>query len=52
MNYNKKYVKDELDKNTILRIEQTLEKQVKVSVGNSVYNIAKCDRKQITVTTY
>ena len=31
---NKKYIDDELDKNTVLRINQTLQNYLKVSVGN------------------
>ena len=31
---NKKYIDDELDKNTILRFNQTLHNYLKVSVGN------------------
>ena len=37
----KKYIDDELDKNTILRFNQTLEKYLKVSVGNDTYNLTK-----------
>ena len=47
---NKKYIGDELDKNTILRFNQTLEKYIKVSVGKDVYNLAKNDKLRITVT--
>ena len=38
---NKKYIDDELDKNTILRFNQTLENYLKVSVGNDTYNLTK-----------
>ena len=38
---NKKYVDDQLDKNTILRFNQTLENYLKVSVGNDTYNLTK-----------
>ena len=36
---NKKCVDDKLDKNTILRFNQTLEKYLKVSVGKDTYNL-------------
>ena len=49
---NKKYIDDELDKNTVLRFNQTLENYLKVSVGNSTYNSAKNDKIQITDTTF
>ena len=38
---SKKYVDDELDKNTILRFNQTLRNYLKVSVGNDTYNLTK-----------
>ena len=38
---NKKYIDDELNKNTILRFNQTLENYLKVSVGNDTYNLTK-----------
>ena len=38
---DKKYVDDELDKNTIVRFNQTLQICLKVSVGNDIYNLAK-----------
>ena len=47
---NKKYIDDELDKNTILKFNQTLENYIKVSVGNDVFNLAKYDKIRITVT--
>ena len=37
----KKYIDDELDKNTIVRFNQTLENYLKVSVGNDTYNLTK-----------
>ena len=40
-----------LDKNTILRCNQTLETYLKVSVGDSVYNLVKYDKTQLTDTT-
>ena len=36
---NKKYIDDELDENTILRFNQTLQNHLKVSVGIDTYNI-------------
>ena len=38
---NNKYIDDELDKNTILRLNQTIEKYLKVSVGNDTYILPK-----------
>ena len=38
---NKNYIDDELDKNTIVRFNQTLENYLKVSVGNDTYNLTK-----------
>ena len=38
---NKKYIDDELDKNTILIFNQTLENYLKVSAGNDTYNLTK-----------
>ena len=48
---NKKYIDDELDKNTIVRFNQTLRNSFKVSVGNNTYNLTKNDKKQLTDTT-
>ena len=48
---NKKYIDDELDKNTIVRFNQTLSNYLKVSVGNDIYNLTKYDKIQITDTT-
>ena len=48
---NKKYIDDELDKNTILRFNQTLSNYLKVSVGNVAYNLTKYDKIQITDIT-
>ena len=48
---NKKYIDDELDKNTILRFNQTLEKYPRVSVGNDTYNLTKHNKMQLTDTT-
>ena len=47
----KKYIDDELDKNTILRFNQTLENYLKVSVGNDTYNLTKYNEIQLTDTT-
>ena len=48
---NKKYIDDELDKNTILRFSQTLSSYLKVFVGNDSYNLTKYDKIQIIDTT-
>ena len=48
---NKKNVDDELDKNTILRFNQTIEKYLKASVGNIIYNLTKYIEIQITDIT-
>ena len=48
---NKKYIDNELDKNTILRFNQTLQNYLKVSVGNDIYNLTKYDKTQITDIT-
>ena len=48
---NKKYIDDELDKNTILRFNQTLTNYLKVSVGNDIYNLTKYNKFQLTDTT-
>ena len=48
---NKKYVDDELDKNTVLRFNQTLTNYLKVSVGNDTYNLAKYNKINITDIT-
>ena len=47
----KKYIDNELDENTVLRFNQTLQKCLKLSVGNETYNLNKNDRTQITDTT-
>ena len=44
---NKKHLDDELDKDTILRFNQTPEKYLKVSVENDTYNLTKYDKIQI-----
>ena len=48
---NKNYMDDELDKNTILRLNQTVDKFLKVRFGNDIYSLIKYDKKQITDTT-
>ena len=48
---NKKYVDNELDKNTIVTFNQTLQNYLKVSVGNDIYNLTKYDKIQITDIT-
>ena len=48
---NKKYIDDQLDKNTFLRFNQTLENYLKVSVGNDTYNLTKYEKIQITDST-
>ena len=48
---NKKYINDELDKNTIVRFNQTLQNYLKVTDGNDTYNLTRYDKIQITDTT-
>ena len=48
---NKKYIDDELDKNTIVRFNQTLENYFKVSVGNDTYNLTKYNKIQLNGVT-
>ena len=48
---NKKYIDDELDKNTVLRFNQTLQNYLNVSVGNDTYNLTKYHKIQIIDTT-
>ena len=48
---NKKYIDDELDKNTIVRFNQTLSNYLKVTVGNDTYNLSKYNKIQLTDTT-
>ena len=42
----KKCIDDELDKNTIVRFNQTLQNYLKASVGNDTYNLTKYDELQ------
>ena len=48
---NKKYIDDELDKNTVLRFNQTFESYLKVSVGDDTYNLTKYNKISITDVT-
>ena len=48
---NKKYIDNILDKNTILRFNQTLQNFLKVSVGNDTYNLTKYNKIQLTDLT-
>ena len=48
---NKKYIDDELDKNTLVRFNQTLSNYLKVSVGNDTYNLTKYDKIPLTDVT-
>ena len=41
---NKKYVDDEIDKNTLVRFNQTLTNYLKVSVGNDIYHLTKYNK--------
>ena len=47
----KKYIDDELDKNTKFRFNQTVENYLKVSIGNDTYNLTKYNKIQLTDTT-
>ena len=48
---NKRYIDDEVDKHTIIRFNQTLEKYLKVSVGNDIYNFTKYNKLSINDIT-
>ena len=48
---NKKYIQDDLDKNTVLRFDQTLQNYPKVSVGNDTYKLTEYEKTKITDTT-
>ena len=48
---NKKYIDDELDKNTIVRFNQTLQNYLRVSVGSDIYNLSKYNKIQLIDTT-
>ena len=45
---SEKFTDNQLDKNTFLRFNQTLENYLKVSVGNNIYNLTKYDKIKIT----
>ena len=45
---NKKCIDDELNKNTVIRFNQTLENYLKVSVGNDTFNLTKYNKLSIT----
>ena len=45
---NKKNIGEELDENTIVRFNQTLQNYLKVSVGNDIYNLTKFDKIELT----
>ena len=47
----KKYIDDELDKNTFVRFSQTLSNYLKVSVGNDIYHLTKYEKNYITDLT-
>ena len=49
--FNKEYVDDELERNIILKFNQTLENYLGVSVGNDVYYLAKNNKLKFTDTT-
>ena len=49
---NEKIIDGELDKNTFLRLNQTLENYLKVSVGNDTSNLSKYDEIPFTDTTF
>ena len=48
--FNKKYIFDELDKNSVPRFNKTLQNHIKVSVGKDTYSLTKYEKIQITVT--
>ena len=48
----KKYGDDLIEESTILKFIHTLQKYLKVSVGNDVYNLIKFNKIQITDTTF
>ena len=48
---NKKIFDDELDENTVLRFNQTLENYLKVPAGNDTYTLTKDNKIQLTYTT-
>ena len=48
---NKKYIDDELEKNTIVRFSQTLSNYLKVTVGGDIYHLTKYEKNYITDLT-
>ena len=51
MKYQKIYIDDELDKNTFVRFNQTLQNYLKISVGSDTYNLTKYNKLSITDIT-
>ena len=51
MEYAIKYIKDSLDKRTLLGFDQTLENHFGVSVGDTVYNLVEYDKLHFTDET-
>ena len=49
---NEKYVDDQLDKNAVVRFNQTLQNYLKVSVGNDTYNLAKYNKTILVDETH
>ena len=47
----KKYIDDELDKNTSVTFNQTLENYLRMSVGSDLYNLTKYSKIQLTDIT-
>ena len=48
---NKKYIDDELHKNTIITLNQTLQNYFKISVDNDTYHLTRNNKIQLTDTT-
>ena len=48
---NKKYIDDSIGEVTLLRFNETLSNNLKVSVGDTIYNLTKHDKTQITDIT-
>ena len=48
---NKKYIDNQLDKNTIVRFNQTLTNYLKVSVGSDIYHLTKYNKIKLTNQT-
>ena len=47
----KRYIDIEIDKNTIVRFNQTLQNYLQISIGNSMYNLTKYNKIHITDIT-